>query len=182
MSWNPLSALARWFGPATTDEAIAPPAGAAPAPSRPSPPATSATPPLAPEDVRHIRFGESRATACQSGARDFGLSEVRDIYVCVTWSGLAGSHSAQLAFVSPDGNDYQSVTLPLVAADTADAADAPPDLQSAVAADGRARVVATLAVAGTYITRYKLAGIWTVKASVDGHDAEWEQFTLHPPR
>jgi hypothetical protein len=40
--------------------------------------------------------------------------------------------------------------------------------------------VATLPVAGTYITQHQLVGLWTVKISLDGRPVGWDTFVLHP--
>ena len=41
-------------------------------------------------------------------------------------------------------------------------------------------VVATLPVAGTYITQHNLAGLWTVKISLNGKPVNEDHFVLHP--
>src|SRR5712691_11081322 len=64
--------------------------------------------------VREVFFGEREETVCQPGGREFTLDDLRDLSVCVVWSGLSGTYSAQLTFVSPDGNVYQTMTQAFV--------------------------------------------------------------------
>jgi hypothetical protein len=45
---------------------------------------------------------------------------------------------------------------------------------------GEAVVVATLPVAGTYITQHNLVGLWTVKISLNGRPVDEDHFILHP--
>jgi hypothetical protein len=137
--------------------------------------------------VREVSFGEREETACRPGHRDFVLEDLRDLHVCIVWSGLAGTYWAQLTFVAPDGNVYQTMTLAFVTPD-APAPRATVEVagrQHAVKRAGwRGRgetvVVATLPVAGTYISQHNLAGIWTVKISLNGQPVDWDTFILHP--
>jgi hypothetical protein len=139
--------------------------------------------------VREVFFGESEATVCQAGAREFSLNDLRELHVCVVFWGLTGTHSAQLTFVSPDGNVYQKVTLAFVTPEA-------PATVATVEVEGRHHevrragwrqrgetlVVATLPVAGTYITQYRLAGLWTVKVSLDGKPVDEDYVILHLPQ
>jgi len=119
--------------------------------------------------------------------RDFVLQDLRDLYVCVAWWGLAGTYSAQLTFLLPDGNVYQTMTLAFVTP------EAPATVQT-VEVDGRqqevkragrgrqgeALVVAMLPVAGTYISQYNFVGLWTVKVALNGQPVDQDSFVLHP--
>ena len=167
---NPVSALSSLLPRGVGGTAGAPPAVA---------PNTAGS--SNPSAVREIFFSDSEATACQAGRRDFVLTDLRDLYVCIIWGGLAGSYAAQLTFVSPDGNDYQTITLPFVTPGAA-IPEGQNLQQAGWGRNGEAMVVATLPVAGSYIQRHKLAGIWTLKIFLDGHSDDWEQFTLHPRR
>lgn len=136
--------------------------------------------------VREVYFGENEATVCQPGRQEFVLDDLRGLYVCIDWSGLAETYAAQLTFVSPDGNVYQTMTLAFVTAEA-------PATVATVEVQGRQHevqragwryrgetvVVATLPVAGTYITQHNLAGRWTVKISRNGRPVDQDHFTLH---
>lgn len=140
-----------------------------------------------PSPVREVSFGEREETACASGAREFVLEDLLDLHVCIVWSGLAGTYVAQLTFLSPDGNVYQTMTLAFVTAG-ARATGAAVEVEgrqhkvkrAGWRGRGEAVVVATLPVAGTYITQHNLAGLWTVKISVNGQPVDEAQFALHP--
>src|SRR5437870_2030033 len=54
--------------------------------------------------VREVFFGDREETVCQPGRREFVLDDLQGLYVCVVWSGLAGTYWTQLTFVSPDGH------------------------------------------------------------------------------
>src|SRR2546422_11374025 len=61
--------------------------------------------------VHKVFFGESEETACRPGGREFVLQDLRELHVCIVWWGLAGSYSAQLPFVAPDGNVYRETAV-----------------------------------------------------------------------
>src|SRR5688572_8674627 len=139
-----------------------------------------------PTQVAEVLFGEREETACRPGHRDFLLEEMRDLHVCLVLPELTGTHYAQLTFLSPDGNVYQTMTLAFVTADA-------PQTKPAVSLSGRQykvkragsrgrgenTVVATLPVAGTHIAQHNLVGLWTVKVSLNGQPLDWGQFFLH---
>ena len=137
--------------------------------------------------VHKVFFGESEETACGPGRGEFVLQDLRELYVCIVWAGLAGTYSAQLTFVAPDGNVYQKMTLAFVTAE-APATAATVEVEGQhhkVKRAGRGRngetvVVATLPVAGTYITQHNLNGLWTVKISLNGKPVNEDHFVLHP--
>ena len=136
--------------------------------------------------LREVYFGEDSATACQPGPHEFMLNELRQLYVCVVWSGLAGTYAAQLTFVSPDGHVYQTMTLAFVTSE-APATTATVEVQGrhhkVTRAGWRGRgetvVVAALPVAGTYITQHNLAGYWKVEISLNGRPVDSDHFVLH---
>jgi len=136
--------------------------------------------------VREVYFGEDEATVCQPGGREFMLDDLRGLYVCIVWSGLAGTYAAQLTFVSPDGNVYQTMTLAFVTAD-APATAATVEVQgrehevkrAGWRGKGETVLVATLPVAGTYITQHDLAGFWKVEISLNGQPIDSDHFVLH---
>jgi hypothetical protein len=136
--------------------------------------------------VREVYFGEDEATVCQPGGREFMLDALRGLYVCIVWSGLAGTYAAQLTFVSPDGNVYQTMTLAFVTAD-APATAATVEVQgrehevkrAGWRGKGETVLVATLPVAGTYITQHDLAGFWKVEISLNGQPVDSDHFVLH---
>jgi hypothetical protein len=147
--------------------------------------AAEGAPPSGP--VREVFFGDREETACRPGQRDFVLEELRELYVCIVWAGLGGTYAAQVTFVAPDGNVYQTLTQAFVTAE-APATRATVEVagrQHAVKRAGWGRrgetlVVATLPIAGTYITQHQLVGLWTVKIALDGRPVDWETFVLHP--
>jgi len=200
---NPLSKLAGLFSSAVggaasvpaSNPASAPPVSAPPASTPPaSVPAASAPPASAPPaspqsvspQVREVFFGEREETVCQPGGREFMLENLRDLQVCIVWAGLSGTYWTQLEFLSPDGHVYQTMTQAFVTPEatatvgTVEVQGRPYQVrQAGWARPGEAVVVATLPVAGTYITQYNLAGPWTVKISLNGRPINQDSFTLY---
>src|SRR5213593_856610 len=197
---NPLSALAALFssaggGAASVPASSAPPVSAPPAsvpaasaPAASAPPASA--PPASPQSVspqvREVFFGEREETVCQPGGREFMLENLRDLQVCIVWAGLSGTYWTQLEFLSPDGHVYQTMTQAFVTPEatatvgTVEVQGRPYQVrQAGWARPGEAVVVATLPVAGTYITQYNLAGPWTVKISLNGRPINQDSFTLY---
>jgi hypothetical protein len=143
----------------------------------------------APTQLAEVLVSDREQAACRPGHRDFVLEDVRDLYACVVLPGLEGTHYAQLTFVSPDGNVYQTMTVAFVTP------DAPVTKQMLVVAGrahkvkrvgwrarGESAVVVTLPVAGTHIAQHNLVGLWTVKMSLNGQPLDWGDFYLHPRR
>src|SRR5213083_2609318 len=166
---NPLSTLAGLFSSAV--------GGAASVPASSAPPvsAPAASPQSVSPQVREVFFGEREETVCQPGGREFMLENLRDLQVCIVWAGLSGTYWTQLEFQSPDGHVYQTMTQAFVTPEatatvgTVEVQGRPYQVrQAGWARPGEAVVVATLPVAGTYITQYNLAGPWTVKISLNG--------------
>jgi len=181
-SWNVVSALGNMlsFGseggaPAAAKVTSAPQRVDAPA-SRPSSGA----------QVGDVFFSTDEGSACQAGVREFQLAEVPNLYVCVALTGLSGKYAEKLTFVLPDGNVYQTMTVPFMTADMPTNAD--PNIQvdgrtleakrAGWGANGVTFVTAALPVAGTYITQYTLAGVWTVRVGLDGNQVGREYFEL----
>ena len=137
--------------------------------------------------VREVFFGEREETVCQPGRREFVLDDLRGLSVCIVWSGLAGTYWTQLTFVSPDGHVYQTMTQAFVTPE-ARATVATVEVQgqqhgvkrAGWGRKGESVVVAMLPVAGTYITQHNLAGLWTVKISLNGRPVDEDHFILHP--
>ena len=139
--------------------------------------------------VVDVYFGTDEGTVCQPGTREFELTAVPDLYVCVVWKGLSGKYAEQLTFVLPDGNVYQTMTVPFMTIDT------PPTVDPMIDIDGRkleakragwgakgvTLVTAALPVSGTFITQYRLAGLWTVQVALDGHRVDHNNFELVTP-
>jgi hypothetical protein len=125
--------------------------------------------------VSRILFGKSQETACQPGQRDFFLEEVRDLYVCVAWRGLAGTYVERLAFIAPDSNVYQALTVAFTTPGVRASVDAV-EIEgqqhqvtgSALGASGETLVLTSLPVAGTFITQQNLVGLWRVEVSLNG--------------
>src|SRR5438132_2763525 len=190
---NPLSTLAALFSSAAGGAASVPASNPASAPPASAPhasvPAASA-PPASPQSaspqVREVFFGEREETVCQPGGREFMLENLRDLQVCIVWAGLSGTYWTQLEFLSPDGHVYQTMTQAFVTPEatatvgTVEVQGRPYQVrQAGWARPGEAVVVATLPVAGTYITQYNLAGPWTVKISLNGRPINQDYFTLY---
>ncbi len=195
---NPLSALAALFSSAAGGAASVPASSPASAPPASAPPAsvpaasapTASAPPASPQpvspQVREVFFGEREETVCQPGGREFMLENLRDLQVCIVWAGLSGTYWTQLEFLSPDGHVYQTMTQAFVTPEatatvgTVEVQGRPYQVrQAGWARPGEAVVVATLPVAGTYITQYNLAGPWTVKISLNGRPINQDYFTLY---
>jgi hypothetical protein len=175
---NPLSTLAGLFSSAVGGAASVPATNPASAPP--------ASPQSAGPQVREVFFGEREETACQPGGREFVLENLRDLQVCIVWAGLSGTYWTQIEFLSPDGHVYQTTTLAFVTPEaTATVAAVEVDGRqyevrpAGWAQRGEAVVVATLPVAGTYITQHNLAGQWTAKISLNGRPVDQGYFTLY---
>jgi hypothetical protein len=136
--------------------------------------------------VKDVFLGERAETACQPGARQFRLEDVQGLHVCVVWGGLAGAYAQQVTFVSPDGQVYQTLTQGFATAGTSatgtvEVAGRRYDVKAAGwGANGDTLVTAALPVAGTYITKYNIAGLWTVKVALNGELAGQDTFQLLP--
>jgi hypothetical protein len=135
--------------------------------------------------VSDVYFGDSEGAACQPGSKIFSIDNLRSLYVCIVWTGVSGTHAAQLRFTSPDGNAYQTMTLAFVtpgASVTAStlAVDGHeyPVTPAGWGRAGETLLVASLPVAGTYITQHNLAGDWKVQISLDGRTVDEDRFTL----
>ena len=139
-----------------------------------------------PSPVSEVHFSDREETLCHPGKQEFMLEDLQGLSVCVVWSGLAGTYAAQLTFVSPDGHVYQTMTLAFVTPDA-------PVTAATVEVQGREHevkragwrrkgetvLVATLPVAGTYITQHNLAGYWKVEISLNGQPVDSDHFVLH---
>lgn len=131
-----------------------------------------------------LLFGDSEESACRSRDKVFALDEIRSLYVCTIWRGLMGTHVEHLAFITPDGNIYQVLTLPF----TTPELHGPEEVEVAgrhhkvkrpkKLGEGETGILAMLPVAGTYITQYNLAGRWTVKVSLDNQLIDQERVIL----
>ena len=118
-------------------------------------------------------FSESEATACHSHHQTFFLEELRDLYICAIWRGLAGTYVEHLTLILPDGYIYQILTVPF----TTPGLPGPAEVEVAgrhhtvkkawKAGEGETAVMAVLPVAGTFITEHNLVGRWTVKVALD---------------
>jgi len=134
--------------------------------------------------VREVFFSDHEETACQPGDRQFALEDIRGLYVCVVWAGLAGTYAQQLTFVSPDGHVYQALTQAFATAqapamDTVEVEGRRYAVTRAGwGANGETLVSAALPVAGTFITQYNLVGLWTVKVALNGQPIDQDNFQL----
>jgi len=155
-------------------------------PAAPGPPVTPSEIPSANQmEVREVLYSDSADTACLPGNRQFTLEDVRGLYVCVVWSGLAGTYAQQVTFESPDGHVYQTITSAFATAQggatgsTLRFGERDYPVQAAGwGANGRVLVTAMLPVAGTFITQYNLAGPWTVRVALNGQVVGKDTFEL----
>jgi hypothetical protein len=162
-------------------------ASTAPAPATPNTPRASLS--STGGQVVDVYFGTDEGTVCQAGTREFELTAVADLYVCVAWRGLSGKYAEQLTFVLPDGNVYQTMTVPFMTIDMPPTADPMIDIggrkleakRAGWGANGVALVTAALPVSGTFITQYRLAGVWTVQVGLDGRRIDHNNFELLTP-
>ncbi len=136
-----------------------------------------------------ISFNTDQGSACLPGGLEFQLTDVPDLYVCVALKGLSGKYVGKVTFLLPDGNVYQTVTVPFLTADMPTSAD--PNIEvdgrtleakrAGWGANGLTLVTTKLPVAGTFITQYTLAGAWTVQVALDGNQVGREYFELLTP-
>lgn len=131
-----------------------------------------------------VYFSASEETACHSHHEVFSLEKLRDLYICVVWPELLGTHVELLTFRAPDGNIYQVLTVPfttpgMLGPAEVDVAGRHHQVKGALRGGyGETVVLALLPVAGTYITQYNLVGRWTVEVSLDGQLIDREHVTL----
>ena len=133
-----------------------------------------------------VFFSTDEGSACQPGDREFQLTDVPNLYVCVALKGLSGKYAEKLTFVLPDGNVYQTMTVPFMTADMPANADPRIEVDGRTleakragwGANGVTLVTAALPVSGTYITQYRLAGLWTVQVALDGQQVGRDNFEL----
>ena len=151
----------------------------------PGPPVPSEIPSANQMEVREVLYSDSADTACLPGNRQFTLEDVRGLYVCVVWSGLAGTYAQQVTFQSPDGHVYQTITSAFATAQGASTGGTLrfgerdyPVQAAGWGANGRVLVTAMLPVAGTFITQYNLAGPWTVRVALNGQVVGKDTFEL----
>ena len=102
---------------------------------------------------------------CRSSINSFEVSKVRDLFVFVAWRGVQGQHTETMEFVLPNGNLYQRLEVSF-------------DTATAPTSQGDPVAVATLLVAGTFITQRSLLGTWTVRVLLDGQFISQASFTL----
>src|SRR5206468_12872539 len=105
--------------------------------------------------------------------------------VCVVRLGLAGTYALQVAFGSPDGRVYRTLTSAFATAQGGATGGTLkcdereyPVRAAGWGANGRVLVKAMLPVAGTFITRYNLAGPWTVRVALNGQVVGKDTFEL----
>lgn len=182
-SWNVMSTLVHTLSSGGEAVSGAPANNTKSAPSRSDPAASLRS---RGGQVADIFFSTDEGTACQPGNREFALTAVPNLYVCVVWKGLSGKYAEQLTFVLPDGNVYQTMTVPFMTIDMPATADPAIEVagrtlvakRAGWGANGATLVTAALPVSGTYITQYTLAGLWTVQVALDGHRIDQNNFEL----
>jgi hypothetical protein len=180
-SWSLMSAVANVLSLGS--------GGASTAPAQATPNTPRAGSSATGGQVVDVYFGTDEGTVCQPGTREFELTAVPDLYVCVVWRGLSGKYAEQLTFVLPDGNVYQTMTVPFMTIDMPPTADPMIDIggrkleakRAGWGANGITLVTAALPVSGTFITQYNLAGVWTVQVALDGHRIDHNNFEFLTP-
>jgi hypothetical protein len=136
-----------------------------------------------------ISFSTDEGSACQAGPLEFQLTDVPDLHVCVALKGLSGKYAEKLTFLLPDGNVYQTMTIPFMTADMPASTDPKIEVDGLMyraeragwGANGVTLVTARLPVAGTFITQHTLAGVWTVQVGLDGNQVGREYFEFLTP-
>lgn len=123
-----------------------------------------------------IFFCDTNDVQCRTEIHEFGIDEVRDLFVFAAWRNVTGEHTQRLRFVLPDGNTYQVIDTKF----TVDPNAAGADVQAAVRTREEMAVNAPLAVAGTHITQRSLAGTWTVEVYLDGKFIARTQLIFRP--
>jgi hypothetical protein len=134
--------------------------------------------------VQDVLFSTSEGTACHSSEHQFILYDVPDLYVCAQFVGVSGKHVAKVIFVLPDGNVYQTMTVPFMTVDTPSTVDPMIEVdgrqleakRAGWGASGVSFVTVPLPVSGTFISQYGLAGLWTVRVVLDGGPTTDGQF------
>jgi hypothetical protein len=183
--FNPLTAIAsvlsREEGVVATPGAVTPGA-VTPSTTASAPPTTGAS---GGPQVREVFFGTTAGSACQPGPREFLLADVEELYVCVIWSGLSGAYAEELAFLTQDGQLYQNLPVAFVTAGVTPPADGIKvrgrhlqAQQAGSGANGETLVVGRLPVGGTFISQYKMTGLWTVKVALNGQVFTQDNFDL----
>lgn len=184
--FNPLPAVASLFsvgggGVAATPAAATP--GAATTSTTGSASATTGA--TGGPQVREVFFGTTAGSACQPGPREFVLTDVEALYVCVIWSGLAGAYAEELSFLTQEGQLYQNLPVAFVTAGATPPAGGIEvrgrhlqTQQAGSGANGETLVVARLPVGGTVISQYKMLGLWTVKVALNGRVLAQDNFEL----
>jgi hypothetical protein len=134
--------------------------------------------------VQDLYFSTNEGTACHSSEHRFILNDVPDLYVCAQFVGITGKHVAKVIFVLPDGNVYQTMTVPFMTVDTPSTVDPMIEVEgrqleakrAGWGTTGVALVTVPLPVSGTFISQYGLTGLWTVRVVLDGAATNEGQF------
>jgi hypothetical protein len=159
------------------------PAGAATAPAAPVA-RTAGAGPSSGGAVQDVFFSTSEGMACHSSERQFILNDVPDLYVCAQFVGVTGKHVAKVIFLLPDGNVYQTMTVPFMTIDTPGTVDPMIEVdgrelearRAGWGASGASFITVPLPVSGTFISQYGLGGLWTVRVVLDGRASNEGQF------
>ena len=173
-----------WLRSIATELANALPLGTGATPSAsPSAQPVALTPAAGSVHVRDVFFSDSPDGACLPGGRQFTLEELRGLYVCVVWAGAAGTYAQQVTFETPGGHVYQRVisafdTESGSAGRTVEVDGRAYPVHTVRRSGGRVFVTTLLPVAGTFITQYNMAGVWTVKVSLNGETIGQDTFEL----
>jgi hypothetical protein len=121
----------------------------------------------------------SRSPCSETGVQldaEFSVSDVRELFVCTFWSGLAGEHTELRKFHAPGGEIYYQK---LIAFSTSAAGPVPftravdvPHEEMVrpleVDADGELVVGDYIALAGAWIGDHGMIGPWQLEAFLDG--------------
>lgn len=123
-----------------------------------------------------IFFCSTQDVQCRTEINDFGLDELRDLFVFVAWTGLSGEHTQQVRFLLPNGHAYQVNETKFTTLSSAKTED----VQVALRSRGEPTVAGVLPVAGTHITQRSLAGTWIVEVYLDGKFVARTNLVFHP--
>lgn len=136
-------------------------------PARPAPPR---------KPTATLFFCETRDVQCRTSITEFGIDDVRDLFIFAAYRNLSGEHVQRLRLVMPDGNTYQVTETKFTTEDSASG----PGMQVAVRSREDFAVSVALPVAGTHITQRSLTGAWSVELYLDGKLIATSSLTFRP--
>ena len=117
-----------------------------------------------PPPMASIFFCGTNDVQCRTKINEFGLDELRDLFIFAAWKHVSGEHTQQIRLLLPDGNLYQTFETKF----TTDGNAKKAGVKNAVRSREESAVSVALPIAGTHITQRSLSGAWTVELYLDG--------------